>query len=462
LESVAGNNTAAEARPGDAFPGLRELLGWSALGYLVLVTACVVYFDDIQIRSRLVQDAPTIYNVRVFGAKIIDLLSISLMAVTAGYQMARGRVTLTPVHRNMLIIFGVYCYAALVGFVYGFFYSYDYVLWLQDFQQVTYLAGWFLVVFHLLDTKPKWRFYASAFLVLLALKNYLILYQTLSGVGKAIGDWAFRASQNAEFTYFPMLFFPLAVLLLRSKSARVKILLGATAVVYLFNSLIGIYRTVWVMLILGTLYLMLHLSAGERFRLVGAGVGFLALVVVVISLMFPRFVDLAFGYKFLSIFEWSTSGDRSNATRMIEVFNVVHRLFANFAIFQGMGLGAWWDDSARRLLQDYGSGFTFKWRYNATHMLYITQLLKLGLVGTLLYWFAFVRIFRFNSRSISAAAARGWEGQVALGLLVGLFCAVASSADFVRMFLVMGVNIALLTSYATLFGSELTAGGGGS
>ena len=115
-----------------------------------------------------------------------------------------------------------------------------------------------------------------------------------------------------------------------------------------------------------------------------------------------------------------------------------------------MGLGLV-DDSAARLLQDYGSGFTFKWRYHSTHMLYVTQLLILGLIGTVLYWFAFYRIFRFNLRSWRGAAVRSWEGHAVLGLLVGLLCAVISSADFVRMFLVMGINIGILTSYATLF-----------
>lgn len=457
--AVAHNAESASPR-GEAFAGMRRLLGWSGFWYLILVTGCIVYFDDIQIRSRLVQETPTIYNVRILGAKVVDLLSISLLAVTAVYAFTRGAVRVTPVHRNIFIIFGVYCYAGIVGLVYGFFFAYDYTIWLQDFQPVIYLTGWFLIVYHLLDTRTKWRTFVIAFLAFLALKNYLILYQTFSGVGKAIGDWAFRASQNAEFTYFPMLFFPLVVWMLRSKSSlTAKLLIGATTLVYLFNALLGIYRTVWVMLIVGTLYLMVRLSARERVRLVAAAAAVLALTVVVISVFFPRFVDLAFGFKFISIFEWSISGERSNATRVIEVINVVHRLFANFAIFQGMGLGAWWDDSARRLLQDYGSGFTFKWRYHTTHMWYVTQLLKLGLIGTTIYWIAFFRIFRFNSRNIVKAAGRTWEDHVALGLLVGLLCAVVSSADFVRMFLVMGINIAVLTSHARLMRPGPAIGG---
>ncbi len=445
------DNAALKEGPTPGFSGVRGLAGMASFGFLVLVTALVIYFDDIQLPGSSAGEAPTIYNVRILGVKIIDLLSAGLLAVAAAYQLFRGTIRVTPVHRDILIIFGVYCYAGIVGFAYSFAFAYDYQVWLQDFQQVIYLLGYFLLTCHLLDTRRKWRTYVAAFLAMLALKNYLIFYQSMTGVGKAIGDWAFRASQNAEFTYFPMLFFPLVLFMLRRKSLIPRLFFALTALVYVFNSLLGIYRTVWVMLILGTFYLILHLSARERWKLAGGGTIVLLMVVGAISMMFPRFVDLAFGFKFLSIFEWSTGGDRSNATRMLEVVNVGHRLLAHSALFHGMGLGAWWDDSAARLLQDYGSGFTFKWRYHTTHMWYVTQLLKLGLVGTVLYWFAFYRIFRFNLRSWRRAASRSWEGDAVLGLLVGLLCAVISSADFVRMFLVMGINMGILTSYAMLF-----------
>lgn len=448
------NNGARGGLPTPEFAGMRDLIGMASFGFLMLVTAAVVYFDDIQLAGRLPGEAPTIYNVRFLGVKLIDILSLGLLFVAACHQFFRETIRVTPVHRNLLIIFGIYCYAAVVGFAYSFAFAYDYQIWLQDFQQVVYLLGYFLLTYHLLDSKGKWRAYVVAFLVLLAAKNYLILYQTMTGVGKAIGDWAFRASQNAEFTYFPMLFFPLVLLMLRGRSLVARMIFGLTALVYVFNSLLGIYRTVWVMLILGTAYLMLHLSTRERWKFAGMGVLVLLLVVGVISLMFPRFVDLAFGFKFMTIFDWSTGGDRSNATRMLEVVNVGHRLLAHSAVLHGMGLGAWWDDSAARLLQDYGSGFTFKWRYHSTHMWYVTQLLKLGLIGTVLYWFALYRIFTFNLRSWRRAATGSWEDHVVLGLLVGLLCAIISSADFVRMFLVMGINIGILTSYATLFAEQ--------
>lgn len=435
-----------------AFAGMRELAGRAAFLLLLLVTALVVYFDDIQIRGPRTSEVATIYNVRLAGVKIIDLLSACLLAAAAGYATLRGSLRITPVHRNLLLIAAVYCWAALIGFLYGFAYRYDAAIWIQDGQQVVYMIGYFLAVYHLLDTRGKWRAYVASFLIFLALKNYLILFQTLTGVGKAIGDWAFRASQNAEFTYFPMLFFPLILLLLRGRSRAARLLFAATVFVYLFNSLLGIYRTVWVMLLVGSAWLLFHLSGRERWRILAAGTVVIAGVVVVISLMFPRFVDLAFGFKFLSIFEWSLAGDRSNATRILEVINVTHRIFSEFAFLQGMGLGAWWDDSARRLLQDYGSGFTFKWRFHGTHMWYVTQLLKLGIIGTALYWFAFYRIFRHNLRGWRRAALRTWEGHVVLGLLAGLLCAVVSSADFVRMFLVIGINLGILTAFSTLWG----------
>jgi hypothetical protein len=312
------------------------------------------------------------------------------------------------------------------------------------------MLGFFLFTFHFLTNKKKWAFFVIIILLLLAAKNFYILYLTFRGVGKSIGDWAFRASQNSEFAYFPMMFFPFLTLFIRKKSLSLRTALATILIVYLFNSFAGLYRTVWVMLILGTLYLLFHLERPVRIRLLLIMSVVISVSLTFISIIFPRFLHFFLGFKFASIFDWSVEGDRSNAMRILETINVTHHVFGNFAFLQGMGLGAWWDDTARRLLPDWGAGFTYKRRFYSTHMWYVTQFLKIGLIGMAFYWFSIFKIFQRSLSYIRSMSWEAWEKCVLVGLNVGLLCAFISSADFPRLFLFIGVNIGMTSSYIYL------------
>jgi hypothetical protein len=429
---------------------LADWVGKTAFVFFLISTAAILYFDDIQLTRTTAQEVSTIYNTRFLGIKGVDAIAIALALLSMLYVLLKNEIVMTKFHTMLGIILLVYLYAGCIGFVYSFFLNYDYSVWVQDFQQTVYMVGFFLITFALLDTEQKWKTYAVVFLSVLAAKNVVILYRTVTGVGKFLGDWAFRASQNSEFTYFPMMFFPLVLLLLKTKSVTLRIGIAVVLLIYSFNALLGIVRTVWVMLIIGLVFLLFQLDRPSRYRLIGAGSLALVGVLSIIEIFFPRFLALAWEYKFASIFDWSISGDRSNATRTLEILNVTDYVFRHFAFIQGMGLGAWWDDSARRLLPDFGSGHMFKTRFHLTHMWYLTQLLKIGLVGMTFYWYAVYRVFTEGLRYVKTMPWGRWEKSTLLGLNIGLLCAFVSSADFVRLFLVIGINIGMTASFIHL------------
>jgi hypothetical protein len=425
-------------------------VGWLGFWFLLAVVALVIYHDDIQLTGPHQPEVPTIYNTRIIGIKILDALSVCLIVLSVIYGVLRHEITVVPFHYYVGTVLLVYCWAGFVGYVYSFFLRYDYVIWLQDFQQTVYLVGFSLFTYWFIDSKTKWKVFALSFIGLLAAKNVFILYNTFSGKGKTIGDWAFRASQNAEFAYFPMMFFPLVLLLFNVRSIFLRLLIVTLLLIYLLNSLLGIYRTVWVMLIVGIAYLLLQVDSKTRIRMIlWGGIAF-AVSIGVAGALYPRFLDLAWNFKFASIFSWSLQGDRSNATRILEVINIVDYVFRHFAFLQGMGLGAWWDDEARRLLPDLGSGFTYKTRYHTGHMWYVTQLLKVGLIGMAFYWYAVYKLFSSVRSFARTLSWTQWERSVLVGLNVGLLCAFVSSADFVRLFLIIGVNLGITGSFIYL------------
>jgi len=435
-----------------AFPEIvRDIVGSVGFSFLLVVVALIVYFDDIQLVAQTAQEIPTIYNVRIGGIKIIDALSIGLVLLLLIFLVLKSNLATSVAHRWIFAITLVYLYAGVVGYIYSFIYQYDYLIWIQDVQQTVYLVGFFLVTFYFVNTARRWKIFSISFIGLLAAKNGLILSRSALGIGKTIGDWAIRSSQNAEFAFFPMMFFVLLLLLLRSKSFVHRIGYLSLIFIYLANSLLGIYRTVWVILILGLAYLLTQLESRKRLQLIFSIVAILAIVLYYVSIMYPRFLKLAWTFKFASIFDWSVHGDRSNSTRLLEVTNVLDRVFSQSAFLQGMGLGAWWDDSARRLLPDFGSGFTYKTRFTTTHMWYLTQILKLGAIGTCLYWYSMYKMVHSVAIYVRAMSWERWEKSMILGLNVGLIAAFLSSADFVRLYQIIGINLGMTASYMSLY-----------
>lgn len=449
---MLGVDALAIDRPRSGFVSLRSPLARlsSLFGFVLLLAGmtAILWGDDIQLVNADAE-APTVFNVRLAGIKIMDLMSVALFLLAIIKMALEDRIEWTSSHVAIAAMLGTYLYAGVVGFAYSFGLRYDYVYWVQDLQQTLYMAGFFLITFVLLDSPRRLRMFLVILLSVMAAKNILILSNTFSGVGKAIGDWAFRASQNSEFAYFPMMFFPFLLLVLRRGSVLLRLAMASIIAIYLVNSLLGIYRTVWVMLILGTMILAFLVPRQTRAVLaVVLGVG-LTLAVSAAAVMFPRFLELAWNFKFASIFDWSVYGERSNSTKLLEIVNVWHYVVGHFAFLQGMGLGAWWDDSARRLLPDGGSGFTYKTRFQSTHIWFVTQFLKLGVIAMLVYWGALWHILRTALRGIRALPWDRWESQAMLGWFVGLLCAFISSADFVRLFLMVGVNIAVMIRWVS-------------
>lgn len=436
--------------------GLAKLIGSAGFLLLLVGIAAILWGDDIQL-VQADQEAPTVFNVRLGGVKIMDLLSASIFLLVLLKMAFEDRVEWTSGHTAIFAMLAAYLYAGFVGFAYSFGLRYDYVHWIQDLQQTLYMAGFFFITYAIVDSPRRWKIFLITLLAVMAAKNILILFNTFTGVGKAIGDWAFRASQNSEFSYFPMMFFPFLLLLMRRRSTLLRILLAALIAAYLINSMLGVVRTVWVMLVLGTLIMLVLLPRHSRAVLsVVLGVG-LTFAVGVAATLYPRFLELAWSFKFASIFDWSVYGERSNSTKLLEIVNVWNHVFDNFAFLHGMGLGAWWDDSARRLLPDGGSGFTYKSRFQTTHMWYVTQFLKLGAIAMVVYWGALWHILRTWLRGIRSLPWERWETQVLMGWLIGLLCAFISSADFVRLHLMIGLNIALALRWLT-FDRSITAG----
>lgn len=411
---------------------------------LTTISFAIIH-DDVQILSpSQITEDPSVYNIRFLGLKLMDWLSIGTVIFLSLNLLLLGKIEDTPFHRYILTILIIYLIAGIIGFIYGIFYNYPWERWYQDLQHTLYMVGFFFITFYLLKTPNWWMFFFVVLISILAIKNIIILNRLFSGVGTTWALFGMRTTQSSDAAIFPLLFcISLPIIHQRKIIWWVRSALALVIIIYLFNSLISFGRTIWVVLPLVGLYLFLELdkSARKRFALY-ALIG-LGLSLCLVILMFPRFFDLAV-WKVSTIFDWSLSGDRSNATRTLEILNIGYRLLDNYSLFHGMGLGAWWDDGAFPLLPDAGSGFIGKSRFYYAHLWIIEQLLKIGLIGVIIYWLMLTKFFlRARTRYRQLPAEHPWRIYL-LGLNAGFMALMLTSTDFVKVFLIVGVVLGMI------------------
>lgn len=434
----------------DAASSLRYLVSRTGFVLLCVTILSIIYFDDLQITLHGSPEVPTIFNVRIGGLKVLDVLSIMLWVIWIAAQLFSPAVQVSPFHRYIFTILLVYCYAGMIGFIYSFWYGYDYLDWFQDIQPFFYMTAFFLFTYDFINGQRQWSFFVFIFLATMIIKNIIILFKSLSGSGISMFYGIIRASQNSEYTYFPFMFFVLVLIIFQRTRGIIKMSAIASVAVYLLNTVLSMVRTTWVLLFAGLVVLLTHIEFPERLKIIGTVLLLLGTFIVVLNIVIPSSVEYLWEERVMSIFEWNYSGNLSNAMRLIQITNVWDRVMSHYAFIHGMGLGAWWDESARRMLPNESSEYHLRAKYRRTDILMVTQFLKLGLIGMVVFWWAAYKIFDTAVKFSSSLSKNTVEYAVVLGFSIGLFFAFLTQADFVRTFLIIGVGVGIIARLDSL------------
>jgi len=441
----------------DAWGGGVELVRMCSLGLFIVLMWLAITHDDIALPGvRVADEGSSIYVARVMGVKVLDLLALITSGATLLFLVLRRRVEISSYHRFAGLMLGVYAVAGLIGFAYAFVYDYSLERWYQDAQQTLYFVLCFLLTFYLTESRKSWQLLFVLFLVFLGLKNFMILERLFLGIGKVLGVFGVRTTQSSDAAVFPALFAIGILLLLHPRVASwLKVFLAASLTVYVFNALISFGRTVWVILMFLTVYYLFTMDRPTRRVFIGVIGATVVVALTLVLTLFPRFFALA-SWKFQTIFDWSVQGDRSNATRTLEILNIFSRLFEHGALFHGMGLGAWWDDRYYALLPDAGSGFAGKTRYYMAHLWVLEQMLKIGLVGVAVYWYAVLRIVRTAHVHLRSLPVTSPDRMLLLGLSSAFLAIMFTNTDLVKVYLLMGVVLGLLARLASFLDAGIS------
>lgn len=427
----------------ESFRTVRRIVHDATFWLVLILVGLVMYFSEMPLGTNALM--PLYYH-KVLGLDILDYLTFGLIVLAFVHVLLERRILVTKFHKYLFIILFIYGIAMINGFVYGQVFRYPYKKWFQDIQQVSYLFVYFTVVFAVCRSSQRWQWIFRFLIIFALLKNLTVLADFLGGRGIQLIHTTTITAKGADAMLLSILFYPVITYLVWGEKRRyVKLLYLIPLFLFLLNSLTNVGRTVWLLLIVSFGYLLYEAGFRRGIKILLLVTLILVLVIGYLQVQYPRFVSFA-RWRLVSTLNLSISRENlSNATRVMEIKNILHRLFKYASFIQGMGLGAWWDDQ-RYLLPagDVASGFVGKTRFFHTHLWFLTQLLKIGLVGTVIYWTLISKMLWITRRKFLTLKRSNPYRLRLLALNVIFFNLAFCAAGFLRLFICMGVILALM------------------
>jgi hypothetical protein len=431
----------------------RTILG-ILFSLLTAITGLVVYFSDKPINPGM--SLIFLYEFKIAGLDPLDYLTLLMLFLIIVYYILRRRIIITTFHKYLFIIFIIYAVAMIVGYVYGLFLDYPFDKWIQDLQFIAYLLIYFIAAFEVFRTLKKWLFFYY----------YLIVIILLNGLSLALSFYRNKMDLLIGFsgitaigTDLVILAIPFFAILTRifflQENPLKKIAGGAGLFIYIFDIIVNQARTIWLLFVFSLVYFIGILDLKRRIIISAVIVVLITGTIAYFQTKQPKFWTLT-KWRISSLVDVSsTQRNLSNATRVAEVKNVIRRLIDHASFVQGMGLGAWWDGTEYRLPPgDWGSGFIGETRYYYTHLYFLSQLLKIGLAGTIIYWVLIVRLLWFSHRLYRKTPKQNPLAISLLGLNIAFFHLAFCMASYLRVFLFMGLILALIARLHLLMETE--------
>jgi hypothetical protein len=422
---------------------VKQVVHNAAFWGAVALTGSVIYFSEMPVGTSAFLP---LYYQKILGLDILDYLTFGLMALTIAFILVEQKIVVTKFHRYLFVVLFIYGVAMINGFVYGRVFQYPLKRWVQDIQQVSYLFTYFVIVFAVCDAAHRWRLFFRLIIVFAFVKNLSVTLDLLRERGVQLLRTTIISARGADAVLLSVMFYPVFTYLVWKEEKPIRKLLYLIPIfVFILNILASVGRTVWLLLIVSLGYFLVEARLKRGVKILFIVILAIVLLTTYLQMKYPKFIDFA-RWRLTSIINLSISQENlSNATRVIEIKNIFHRLFNYASLIQGMGLGAWWDDRYITLPPgDVASGFIGEKRFFHTHLWSLTQLLKIGLIGTAIYWIVILKMLAITRRRFAQLESPNPYKLELLALNIIFFNLALCGAGFLRIFICMGVVLALI------------------
>lgn len=376
---------------------------WRPIYSLWLVIGAAVLQDDkFFYETALLRDLaplPTVFNTRLIGLHLIDWYVLLLLASGAVALWRRSAGEAGFLRRAMsgrvVLLLGAATVPFVLSFALGIYRGNPWLEAVQDLQNHLYLLVMATVVASIVPDLGQLRRTIKLLMAALSVKTLILLLRYVLGVG-VFWERVLRVTLSSD-----------TVLLL---------VLLATTLIYLARPTKGHWNCWGMLAISSAAYFILFETSGRTIMLLFAAqvcllfllvpprqrLGILAVLLAWNSILalylfgFDRPLAQFYWWRIKSIFWWSPDQlgrdgiPLSNAVKALEIRNVTALLARERAMIFGLGQGSFWQDVFYPIkLPYYNDGYApGEVRHFSTHLLPLTQLLKMGVAGVAVYWAA--------------------------------------------------------------------------
>ncbi len=415
----------------------------------------------------------TVLGVRILGVSLMDFLSALLLVpvVVREWLHARrtGRVRVFDADMLLVPLLLLWVYGAILGF----FHTRTASTYTWELRDLGHVFVFYVIFSRTFDrTRDVFVFLATGGVVFFA-KNGVFIARWLRGGGLDVtgGEYSrILLGSDLTLTAFFLCLTVAAQLVLRPMPRWARIGLGVLSMYLTVMLMAGLGRLTYLLTAAGLVMIFVLNRRQVRTRTIVVTIGLGALAA---WLFFAAALDESsrrmISYALSSAFSWKDAvmlyGDLSIGARVLEIVNIWTTLSAHGAVLWGLGWGAPWQEY---ILHPFDLGSfdimdQIRGEHVNAHIDAVQFMLKLGVVGTVLLYAAFFRIWRRGVRLYHVTHER-LDRFTLLAVLTLFVVIVPNFIYFIRLKFLLGFVIAAIALYMRVadaaHGSEMGDGGG--
>ena len=435
---------------------------------LLLFTAFLFAYEEFNLASQeaFVEEniANTVVAIKIFGFALMDVMSLLLLLPVLVHEWRKaletGSLRMLPGDRWLLPLLLVWVY----GMLSGWFTKLSFSTYTWDLRMLGHVLVFYVIYSRTFTERKDYTIAVAIGAGVFMLKQVVFLWRYVSGAGLDTGGIK-RVLLGSDLP-LTAVFLCLSVvswILFREERNWKRPLALALSVYFTIMLIAGLGKLTYLQASYSLVMIyVLHrrdISGRNVLKLFGVAGGAALLVYMV---MLPEGVRDTVAYALSNAFNWVDAlklyGDLSFGTRLLEVINVWAVLLREGAVLWGLGGGAPWSEIAVHMPFD-GGAFDVAEQYSGvhvqTHIDAITFMLKIGVGGTLLVYWSFLRYWGAGLRAYRRLT-RPSERWTLMALLLLIVILVPNYLYFIRLKYLLGFALAGAALFA--FSDENTSG----
>jgi len=389
----------------------------------------------------------SIFTVKLLALSLTDIVVLILLLRVLFDVLVRGehKFKVGVWDRSFLTITAIFILSA----AYGLLNTPGFKFWIVDVKLFGFLVvSYFLVRLIFTNMAELQRLFET---ICFTLTAKLIVFSGFyfAKFGE-VGPSVIQVTLSSDNVLYSLLLLLGLSVYFYARTFRLKMFFGIIAALSAFMIIFTFGREIWVWAACSLFLFGLLVEKKYRGSILRATLLMVITVIITASAFYPSLFEyISYNLRTFSLDLTPVEGEVSGSVRTTEWLNVGNLLWDKHALLQGRGLGSTWRDTYVPLYKKHDpfSYPTNEVEHGFTHMISSMLLLKIGLIGSSVFWISLLSSWFRSVRM--AARLESFDRYVLLSLLMGSI-PVLAKLTLVRIALLGGVIFGLVSTYFLL------------